>query len=83
MKNFCNKLFTAFEQRITDNIFCFIQNDKVLMKEYLNLIAKQGDLGTVNSHLAQEIAKRYHLQNKNLKDTPSSNLIQSYSELEK
>ena len=53
------------------------------MKEYLNLVAKQGDLGTVNSHLAQEIAKRYHLQNKNLKDTPSSNLIQSYSELEK
>ena len=52
------------------------------MKAYLDLVADKGDLQYVNSHIAQEIAKRYGLksildQNKE----PKSNLIQSYTEL--
>jgi len=83
MENFCDKLFTAFEKQITDTVFCFIQNDKELMKDYLDLVVAQGNLGYVNSHIAQEIAKRYGLHNTQIEGIPTSNLIQTYSELEK
>ena len=82
-KDFCDKLFTAFEKQITDNIFCFIQNDKELMKDYLDLVAKQGNLGVVNSQIAQKIAQRYGMNNTGKESVPNSNLIQTYSELEK
>ena len=69
---------------ITDNIFCFVQNDKELMKAYLDLVAENGNLQYVNSHIAQEIAKRYGLEStQNQVESPNSNLIQSYSELRK
>lgn len=83
MKDFCDKLFKAFEKQITDNIFCFIQNDKELMKNYLDLVAKQRNLGYVNSQIAQKIAQRYGLNNTGIESVPTSNLIQTYSELEK
>ena len=83
MKDFCDKLFTAFEKQITDNIFCFIQNDKELMKDYLDLVAKQGNLGVVNSQIAQKMAQRYGMNNTGKESVPNSNLIQTYSELEK
>ena len=82
MKDFCDKLFTTFEKQITDNIFFFIQNDKELMKNYLDLVAKQGNLGVVNRYIGKRIAERYNLQSKDLKGVPTSNLIQTYSELE-
>ena len=74
MKDFCDKLFTAFEKQITDNIFCFIQNDKELMKDYLDLVAKQGNLGVVNSQIAQKIAQRYGMNNTGKESVPNSNL---------
>ncbi|MBR4804442.1 MAG: hypothetical protein IK032_07360 [Bacteroidales bacterium] len=83
MEKFCDKLFKAFEKQITDNIFCFIQNDKELMKNYLDLVAKQRNLGYVNSQIAQKIAQRYGLNNTGIESVPTSNLIQTYSELEK
>lgn len=84
MNDFLNMMFERFERQITDSIFCFVQNDKELMKAYLNLVAKNGNLQYVNSHIAQEIAKRYGLEcNQNQVENPDSNLIQSYSELRK
>ena len=82
MNEFLSMLFERYEKQITDNFFCLVQNDKELMKAYLDLVADKGDLQYVNSHIAQEIAKRYGLksildQNKE----PKSNLIQSYTEL--
>ena len=59
MNDFLNRMFEKFESQITDNIFCFIQNDKELMKAYLDLVAENGNLQYVNSHIAQEITKRY------------------------
>lgn len=82
MNAFLNRLFEKFESQITDNIFCFIQNDKELMKAYLDLIAGNGSLQYVNSHIAQEIAKRYGLKKNGTSDRePKSNLIQTFSEL--
>ena len=82
MENFLITVFQKFESQITDNIFCFIQNDKELMKAYLDLVAENGNLQYINSHIAQEIAKRYGLENNGPADEePKSNLIQTYSEL--
>lgn len=82
MNAFLNRLFEKFESQITDNIFCFIQNDKELMKAYLDLIAGNGSLQYVNSHIAQEIAKRYGLKKNGTSNRePKSNLIQTFSEL--
>ena len=84
MNEFLNRLFEKFELQITDNIFCFIQNDKELMKAYMDLVAENGDLQYINSHIAQEIAKRYGLENIGPSDEkPNSNLIQTFSELRK
>ena len=82
MNDFLNMMFERFERQITDNIFCFVQNDKELMKAYLDLVAESGDLQYVNSHIAQEIAKQYGLERISPSDkNPRSNLIQTYSEL--
>ncbi|MCQ2321229.1 MAG: hypothetical protein MJZ91_07860 [Bacteroidales bacterium] len=84
MNEFLIMMFERFEIQITDNIFCFVQNDKELMKAYLDLVASNGNLQYVNSHIAQEIAKRYGLKNvKTSGIVPKSNLIQTFSELEK
>lgn len=82
MNDFLNRMFEKFESQITDNIFCFIQNDKELMKAYLDLVAENGNLQHINSHIAQEIAKRFDLENIGTSDEiPKSNLIQTYSKL--
>lgn len=82
MNEFLNRLFEKFESQITDSIFCFIQNDKELMKAYLDLVAENGNLQYINSHIAQEIAKRYDLKNISASnEVPKSNLIQTYSKL--
>ena len=78
-----DQLFAAYEKKITDQIFCFIQNNKELTKDYLDLVVAQGNLGYVNSQIAQEIAKRYGLHNTRIEGIPTTNLIQTYSELEK
>ena len=84
MNEFLTMMFERFERQITDNIFCFVQNDKELMKAYLDLVASNGNLQYINSHIAQEIAKRYGLENNGVSDTlPKSNLIQTYSILRK
>lgn len=82
MNEFLNLMFERFEKQITDNIFCFIQKDKELMKAYLDLVAERGDLQYVNSNIAQEIAKRFGLESTpNRNENPINNLIQSYTEL--
>lgn len=84
MNEFLNRLFEKFESQITDMIFCYIQSDKELMKAYLDLVAEKGNLQYINSHIAQEIAKRYGLRNSKPSDEePKNNLIQTFSELGK
>ena len=84
MNDFLNLLFERFESHITDSVFCFVQNDRELMKAYLDLVAENGNLQYINSHIAQEISKRYGLENlRPSEEEPQSNLIQSYSILHK
>ena len=84
MEDFLQKLFSKYESQITDNIFCYIEKDKDLMKAYLDLVADKGNLQYINSHIAQEITKRYRLNSiPNQIGKPKSNLIQSFTELVK
>lgn len=67
---------------ITDRFFCFVQKNRVWMKNYLETIAETGNLQVVNSQIAQYISKHYNLQNNGVEiENPNSILIQSYHEL--
>ena len=84
LKQFCDNVLNEFKSNITDAVFCYLQNDKELMREYLLLVSKH-DNGkqTVNSQLAKAITRKYRLKSTNQKNgTPNSVLIESFSELE-
>jgi hypothetical protein len=75
---FKEKVIQRFSAEITDRVFLMIQNDRELLKEYINLLGTHPQK-TINSSLAKEIKKRYGLDNKDLKnENPHSLLIQSH-----
>ena len=65
---------------ITDTVFLMIQNDKLLMYDYLHTIAHQGNLGYVNSEIAKAIKQHFGLKNVGENKYPNSILIQSFEE---
>lgn len=69
--------------QITDEVFCLIENDRKLLKQYLELLADGHiSLKAVNSHIAQEICRHYGLKSTRVVDkAPKSKLIQSFTEL--
>jgi len=79
IKEFAEKAIEKFNERITDEIFLFIQNDKKLMYEYLRIVEKH-TLDTTNQVIGKVIPKLYHLDNKGRKNNPTSTLIKSYEE---
>ncbi len=81
---FCDEVLNEFRNNITDAVFCYLQNDKELMRKYLALV-RNLDKGkqTINSQLAQAITREFGLKStKRIKETPNSVLIESFSELE-
>ena len=82
MRNFIESVLNQFADNITDNVFLMIQNDPVLMREYLNLLNSSNqnhvDLNTLNSNIGREIKIRFSLDNTGICDNPSSTLIQTY-----
>lgn len=84
LSGFCDEVLNEFRNNITDAIFCYLQNDKELMRKYLALV-RNLDKGkqTINSQLAQAITREFGLKStKRIKETPNSVLIESFSELE-
>lgn len=79
MKNFTKKTLDRFSREITDQVFVFIQNDRELMHDYLNLLSNH-NLKNLNSSIAKAVKARYGLTNKTRKGIPKSSLIQSYEE---
>ena len=72
----------ADKTKIIDLIFCFIENDRNYLKQYLDLLANGNySLKYVNSHIAHEIAKHYGVTSIDDGHASESMLIQSYSEL--
>lgn len=65
---------------ITDRFFCYIQNNRIQMKNYLETIAEEGDLRRVNNQIAHYIRKEFNLHSlKRRNNKPRSLLIQGYT----
>ena len=79
MKQFINDVLSKYDEQLTDSIFCFIQNDRELMKKYLDIVADKGSLQDVNMQIGREIARRYKLKGQTKNNEPKSVLISSYS----
>ena len=80
---FCQKAIEKFYENPTDALFCYIQCDKELMKDYLDLLSESTiSLKVINSQIAQALAKECNTkadENKKRNTEPSSTLIQGYS----
>ena len=81
---FCKEAVEQFENNKIDAVFCYIQNDKELMKMYLDIVAEKANLNMVNNQIGKFIARHYDTKAMNgvRKMQPNSVLIQTYSKLE-
>ena len=79
LNTFINYVLTKYDEQITDSIFCFIQNDRALMKEYLEIVAAKGSLQDVNKQIGHEIGRHYGLKGYSKNKEPKSLLITSFS----
>ena len=82
LKDFINEVLTEYDEQITDSIFCFIQNDRELMKKYLETVASTGNLQDVNKQIGREIVRHYRLKGYSKNIEPKSTLISSFSLLD-
>lgn len=81
LKNFKELVVEKFCATITDKVFLMIQNDRELMRDYLDIISQNNSVANVNGQIAKEIKKRFNLENKDLRNcNPESFLIQSHEE---
>ena len=77
--DFIDEVLSKFDEQITDNIFCFIQNDRELMKKYLETVASIGSLQDVNNQIGREVVRHYGLKGYSKDIQPKSILISSFS----
>lgn len=81
-KEIAESAIAILNQRITNEIFLIIQNDKTLMYNYLRAVEKHG-LDNVNRTIGKEVKKSYQLINlDDREDNPSCSLIQSHQKFE-
>lgn len=82
IKDFTDKVLERYTKQITDEIFCFIQNDRELLHEYM-LLLNSHSLDTLNINIAKRIKDKYDFKSGKINKEPKSNLIQSYTEFKK
>ena len=81
-KEIAEEAIRRMNKKITNEIFMIIQNDRVLMKEYLRALETQ-KLDTVNQTIGKEVKKAYHLVNADdREDNPNCTLIQSHQKFD-
>jgi hypothetical protein len=76
---FIEEVISAYSQRITDEVFLMIENDRELLHRYLRLVSDT-NLDTVNKMLGKKIKINYKLKNTDKQENPKSKLIKSYTE---
>ena len=82
LSNFNKKVLDKYSKTITNSVFLMIQNDRELMKEYLDLVQEKS-LIVVNQNLGKAIKKRFYLENYHEREEePTSTLIQSHQKFE-
>ncbi|HCT93309.1 MAG: hypothetical protein A2X19_00490 [Bacteroidetes bacterium GWE2_39_28] len=81
-KKIADAAIKILNQKITNEIFLIIQNDRELMHNYLRAVESNG-LDNVNQTIGKEVKKAYKLKNLNdREDNPTCTLIQSHQKFE-
>ncbi len=76
-KEIASKAIAKFNEKITDEIFLTIQNDKDLMSEYLRSVSDHG-LDAVNQTIGKAVKAAYDLVDLGDCHDPKSRLIKSF-----
>ena len=81
-KKIADAAIKILNQKITNEIFLIIQNDRELMHNYLRAVESNG-LDNVNQTIGKEVKKAYKLKNLNdREDNPTCTLIKSHQKFE-
>ncbi|MBK1890338.1 hypothetical protein Undi14_09815 [Undibacterium sp. 14-3-2] len=80
--DYAEKIVRDFMRDITDHIFCNIQNNEALMREYQTQI-HQNSLVEVNTAIGKKVKEIFDLENAGESDTPKSWLIKSFTQHKK
>ncbi len=72
------KVLTLFTQRITDEIFLFMQRNPELLKEYQEAVKSSSAHG-VNAVIGKMITEAYDLENLNKETNPDCPLLKKYT----
>lgn len=83
LNNYIKKLLDGFDEQITDSLFCYIQEDRLRMNEYLDTVAKVGDLQEVNKQIGRAVTRHYNLKGFDTEENPKNTLTLTYSKLKK
>ena len=79
VSEYAEKVTTDFIRDITDHIFCHIQNNEELMREYQTQI-HQNSLMSVNTAIGKKVKELLELKNGDESDTPKSWLIKGFTQ---
>lgn len=79
LDEFKEKALSKFTEKITDIFFCYIENDRELLQDYLGVIGGEGDLHTTNMALGKAVKARFDLENGEECTAPKCKLIKSYT----
>lgn len=83
LNNYINQLLVGFDEQITDSLFRYIQEDRQRMNEYLDMVAKIGNLQEVNKQIGRAVTRHYNLKGFDTKTNPRNTITLTNSKLEK
>ncbi len=83
LNNYIEKLLVGFDEQVTDSLFRYIQEDRLRMNEYLDVVAKVGDLQEVNKQIGRAVTRHYNLKGFDTEENPRNTLTLTYSKLKK
>lgn len=83
MNDFIEKVLNRFADDITDKVFLLIQNDPVLMKEYLHLVTakRKSEIGLdkLNMEIGKKTKEFFGLGDNGICRKPNSTIITQYT----
>lgn len=83
LNEFKEKALAQFTKELTDLFFCYIESDRELLQDYLEVIGRSKDLDTTNKYLGKAVKDWFDLQNDGINNEPDSYLIRSYTQHKK
>ncbi|MDR3114612.1 MAG: hypothetical protein LBU25_03725 [Treponema sp.] len=78
VEKYAEKVVRSFVCDITDHVFCNIQYNEDLMREYQSQVNTFG-LDAVNMAIGKKVKELFKLQNDGENNSPKSFLIKSYT----